>query len=264
MGSQASALALPSYAIDLVHEVRGRTGYPLVVTEEDSIGYDSQLRMAGRTQPYHELAIVSAYLSHRLHFLVSAAFKIRRVWDAPPDERLLPVSDAGRGLPPEDEAELRRKLRGMPTSAINDLSRFLYHGLTQQLTSMPVDIHVEREIAESLPEHREAQHRYLSRQVRDLEPHFRPEIAEFSPERLYAASTAMNVVLAEEAAEIADVEPGPMFRQNPHRGLGERLREHLHAVDEPGYRGDCLLTDAWAEELGLREWYDWRRLDVLR
>lgn len=45
----------------------------------------------------------------------------------------------------------------------------------------------------------------------------------------------MNVVLAEEAAEIAGV--------------------------EPGYRGDRLVTDAWAQELGLRERYEWRRLD---
>ena len=72
---------------------------------------------------------------------------------------------------------------------------------------------------------------------------------------------ATNLLLAEEAAEIADVEPGPMFRQTPHRALGERLRELLLAVDEPGYAGDRLVTDAWAEELGLRDWYEWRRLD---
>ena len=65
--------------------------------------------------------------------------------------------------------------------------------------------------------------------------------------RLYAASTAMNVVLAQGAAEIAGVEPGQMFRQTPHRAVGELL----HAVDEPRYTGDRLVTDAWAEELGL-------------
>ena len=74
----------------------------------------------------------------------------------------------------------------------------------------------------------------------------------------------MNVVLAQEAAEIAGVEPGQMFRQTPHRALGEQLRELLHAVDEPGYRGDRLVTDTWAEELGLRDWYEWKRLDEVR
>ena len=74
----------------------------------------------------------------------------------------------------------------------------------------------------------------------------------------------MNVVLAEEAADIAGVEPGPMLRENPHRELGERLRGFLHAVEEPGYRGDRLVTDSWANELGLREWYEWKRLDEVR
>ncbi len=63
----------------------------------------------------------------------------------------------------------------------------------------------------------------------------------------------------EQAAEIAGVKPGPMFRQTPHRGLAERLRELLRAVGEPGYRGDRLVTDAWATELGLRDSYEWKR-----
>ena len=49
-----------------------------------------------------------------------------------------------------------------------------------------------------------------------------------------------------------------------HRGLGERLRELLHAVEEPGYPGDRLVTDAWAVALWLRDWYEWRRLDEVR
>ena len=66
----------------------------------------------------------------------------------------------------------------------------------------------------------------------------------------HVASTAMNVVLAEEAADIAGVKPGPMFRQTPNRPLGQRLRELLHAVEEPGYPGGILATDAWAVECG--------------
>ena len=44
----------------------------------------------------------------------------------------------------------------------------------------------------------------------------------------------------------------------------EVLRELLHRVEEPGYLGDRVVTDAWAEELGLRDWYEWRRLDEVR
>ena len=55
-----------------------------------------------------------------------------------------------------------------------------------------------------------------------------------------------------------------MFRQTPHRRLGERLRVLLHSVEEPGYPGDIVVTDAWASELRLRDWYEWKRLDEVR
>ena len=77
---------------------------------------------------------------------VDAAVKIQRVWTVPADERLIPASDASRDLPAKEEAELRRKLHGLSETAFKELSTYLYRGLTQQLTSMPVDIRVEREI----------------------------------------------------------------------------------------------------------------------
>ena len=39
--------------------------------------------MAGRTQPFHQLAYIPSYRPYRLHFLINAAFKIQRVWKVP-------------------------------------------------------------------------------------------------------------------------------------------------------------------------------------
>ena len=69
------------------------------------------------------------------------------------------------------------------------------------------------------------------------------------------------MVLAEEAAEIADVEPGRHFLETQYRAVGEKLRDQLSSVEEPGVKGDRIVTDAWAGELGLKGWYEWVRLD---
>jgi len=257
------SLALPRYLRTLLDQVVDRTGHPLHVSEEGGIGYDSELRLARHGRPYHELAYVPAYRDHRLHFLLSAAVKALRVWEVPPDERFVPATQLGRTLPPEDYQDLRRKVPALSLHALDDLSQFLYHGITRQLTSMPVDIRVEREIAERFPAHQAEQRAYLQRQVEDLEPTFAPQIAEVSPERLYRASTAMNVVLAEEAAEITGSRPGPLCQGSPHRTLGAKLRELLHAVDDDGYAGDRVLTDLWADELGMRDFYQWVHLDLI-
>ena len=134
----------PGYALDLVRTVVEESGYPLLVTEEPRTGYDSQLRMGGGSHPYHHLVCDPAYRQYLVHFLVNAAFKIRRVWELPPEERLLPIGDARRRLSQDDEAELRRNLKGIPDATVRDMSTFLYRGLLQQLTSMPIDIRVER------------------------------------------------------------------------------------------------------------------------
>ncbi len=74
---------MPAAAGALISEVVERTGYPLGVVEEVGIGYDSQVSMAGKTQPFHQLAYVPFYRPFRLHFIVNAAVKILRVWDIP-------------------------------------------------------------------------------------------------------------------------------------------------------------------------------------
>ena len=264
MVRESTARDLPEYAKSLVAEVAKQTAFPLVVVEKEGLGYDSQLSMAGKTQPFHLLAYVPWYRQFRLHFIVNSAIKIRRFFELPADERLLPVSEGDKRLPKEYEEELRRKLGGPPETVLEGLSAFLCEGIVRQLTSMPIDIRVERETAELVPEHKGAQRAYLARQVKDMEPHFMPDIAQVAPDQIYAASSAMNVAFAEEAGEIAAVEPGPMFRQTPHWRLGERLCELLHDVAEPGYRGDRIVTDSWAQELEMRDWYEWKRLDEVR
>ena len=131
---------LPGYAASLVSEVAKQTGYPLVVVEREGLGYDSQLSMAGKTQSFHLLAYVPWYRQFRLHFIVNAAVKIRRFFELPLEERLLPVSEGGKRLPKRQEDELRRKLGNPPTVVVTGLSAFLYEGIVRQLTSMLVDI----------------------------------------------------------------------------------------------------------------------------
>lgn len=256
--------SLPPYAQELLAAAVDISGFPLVVAEEHGIGYDDVLSLAGEQRPFHKLAYVPAFRDHRLHFLVNACCKIQRIFEHPPDDRLVPVGDALRSLPKDEERELRRRNPLIPAAAVPELSRLLYQGLLRQVVSMPFDIRVERDIAATLPEHAGAQARYLERQVQDLERHFDRRVARFTPPRVYAAITAMNLALAEEASQIADIWPGEMFRASPHLALGERLWSEIYAVEEPGHVGDRILTDRWAELLGVAGWYEWRRLDSVR
>lgn len=255
---------LPSYAQALVRVAVERTGVPIIVRELELLGFDSMLKMTAGEAPVHELVYRPMYRDYLTHYLVGAAFKIRRMWDEEPEDRLLPVDSGSSRLPPAEEQELSRRLADEQPDIIAALSVSMHVGLVRQVTSMPIEIRLEREIAALLPEHWRAQHDYLKRQVKDLKPHFRREIEELVPERVYQAASAMNVVFAREASRIAGIELDRCFTTPQFASLAAELWRQLDAVEEPGFRGDRLVTDAWAETVGIRGSYEWRRLDEIR
>lgn len=248
--------ALPPYATALVLDVHAKTGYPIQLVPERSLEFDSEVRVARPGQPWHQISSSPEYGQFLTHFLVSGARKILRFYSAPADKRYVPGIVDGRRLPSEDEADLRRRVP-IPDHLVAASSAFLLTGLVRQVTSFPIDLRVESELYEELPEHRPLQRAYLDRQVKDIEPHFDREIADVAPSRVYAASSAMNVVLADEAAELAGTPPGPLARTSPHRAMGTRLRQILRDEKAPGHVGDRYVADRWAEELGVRGWYEW-------
>lgn len=255
-----SELELPDYCSELLKKVEEKTGYPLRIIEKEILEFDSVLKVATSKRPYHQLTYLTAYSKHRNHFIVNNSFKILRLWKVPAEERLMPATEIGRRLPDNEHRELAKKLSlGAEDEFVQKMSCFIYGGLARQLTSFPVDLQVEKEVSQSFPEHSGKQLSYLQNQVKDFLPTLDEQMLSTIPERIYRASTAMNIAFAETAAELAGVRPGSVFRHHSSRKLAERLLEDLKEVKEPGYRGDIKLTDAWARELGLVGWYEWVR-----
>ena len=255
---------LPPYCLALLDEVRSLSGRPLRIIEEPGgLEFDSEIRMARRGETEHVLSYRPEYRAYRAHFAVSSALKVLRQYREPPELRLMPYVDPSARLPDDEERVLRQcpLLSGLPVADVRAVSSFMHQGLLRQLTSFPVDLRVEREIAPTLPEHAGRQQAYFRRQVADLVPHFAPELERLAPPRTYRAISAMNVVLGIVAAEIGGVPEHPVFRGSPHRTLGEALHDDLHAIRAPGRVGDYALTDRWAEQLGLWSAYHWAIAD---
>jgi hypothetical protein len=249
--------SLPRYAHSLLDDVLGKTGYPFIVEEWPALEFDSELKLGSAERPFHLLRYLRAYRDFFPHFLVNACYKILRTWDCPPEDRFQPASQEKRGLDREDFLELCEKIPPMPDEELLALSQFIAQGIVRQLLSFPVDLRVEKEIAEGLAEHRALQDAYLERQVADFLPTLNEEIRKFSPERLYRASTAMNIAFAEEAGVISGTVPDSQFRTHPSRPLAERLLDYLRSVQDGGAPGDRAVIDAWARELGMEGWFGW-------
>ena len=80
----------------------------------------------------------------------------------------------------------------------------------------------------------------------------------------YRAVTAMTVIMSDEAASIAGLSRSVFSKVSRLGPMIHELRERLHAVREPGYRGDQRVVDSWAEYFGLRGRYEWKSLNEVR
>lgn len=263
VGRAEQPVEIPEYLVNLAETVVRETNASIAVGAVQGLGFDSEVKVAGGDNAWHHIMFDPAYAQHWMHFMLSGLVKIQRIWRVEPDQRLLPVMVRDQ-LPEYDELELRGKLGEMvPPETIAGLSKMMYRGLVRQVTSMPFDIRVEYAIARGYDDHTARQHAYLEQQIQDLEPMFSEAFTLMLPDRVYLSGAGMNVSLVDASAEITSTRAGPRSQTTRARPLGEHLSEILRTVNDPTYHGDRQAIDRWAGYLGIRDWYEWKRLDEI-
>jgi hypothetical protein len=123
---------------------------------------------------------------------------------------------------------------------------------------------IERWISDELPGLRNEQEASLEDQLRNAAFGLRPVVVAFTPQAVWRASTAMNYALAKSCAETLGrrdfVRP---FRGTSVAKLGSELLELFDRCTADGLAADRNVSEAWASRLGIREWFEWRRVDEL-
>ena len=82
----------------------------------------------------------------------------------------------------------------------------------------------------------------------------------------WATDSTRPLAFTRYLLETAKIDP-EIFREilescrREKRPLGETLHAYLDEVAAPGPEGDRELTDLWALELWLDDWYGWERAD---
>ncbi len=256
---------LPDYCVNLIEEVVSLSDYSFAIGQLTSAPFGCELKYATPSRDTHMLLYQQDYHEHLSHFVVNAAYKIRRMWSAPPKARLMPTTRQDIHLPLEEEYELARNLGQSPRAKpLRNLSKLLSLELLRQVTSLPVDLRVEREIAGSLPEHSPLQRAYLRQKVLRLADSLEEGPSEYVTRFVHRCDTTMNSAFIQGACDLADVTLGRAVRKHPSYDLAQKLLEPVTSTPlDTGVEGDRKITDAWARELELRGWYRWTRMDSL-
>lgn len=137
----------------------------------------------------------------------------------------------------------------------------LQQGLITQLTSQPVDMRIESAIHEEYPEHRDTQREFLlSEKDRAYEIVSREKRRRLPP-KLTEWNIAMNHAYGEALSRATHNRYLCWLGLTESElRLGDALYELYESSPDEGHLGDMALIDKWAEEIGIREWYEWVEL----
>jgi hypothetical protein len=242
---------LPS-ANQALAELEAATGKPVVVLEAPELSVLATIRRAGPQDASHLLRIKGGK-SRTVDYLI--VFQCRMVQRDGTGRRWV-VREQPSALEQlsRDCEQLHRQL---PPGKAQELARIVYDGLILQLRSMGPGMVVDRWIREQCADLREAQAEAMSAQITDNLAGLKTSTRAVVPAAAGEASLAMNAAYAMFGGDLL----GKPYLAVPYlsQGYGEIGRRLIRlALAEEA--ADRRIIDAWAQELGLVDWYEWGEL----
>jgi len=152
---------------------------------------------------------------------------------------------------------------GYPEERVAELMVKLHNGATSFLFNAPLDMIIEAKLNRELPAVAEAQWLSLDALAREAITVTRhPEIRKLSPQTILKVNDTLNVAMALFLKDLSD---GAIDHVEAYRSLNSlKQAERVYGLYqeaairgvEPG--GEYDLVDAFASELGVRDWYVWQ------
>jgi hypothetical protein len=240
----------------LVHE---RTGKPVHVEPDRGLPPNvlAKLDVARGGSPVHRIGIQPSAINEPDYLIVfQAGFLLRRF-------AVLPAHRCDFAERPKANDTVRRWVENNPNarsivSGSNpQLIRLLCSGLLNQLRSMPVGLRVDDWIRREYPELATLQRKALDRQLNDNAAGLQPEVQRAMPAEALRASLGMNAAFALYWARSLSLPQLVIpYRAAGYEKIGIGLLEEWDRIPS-GPESDDDLVDAWANPLGMADWYQW-------
>ncbi len=239
--------------------VRERTGRPVHVEPDHSLPSNvlAKLDVARGGSPFHRIAIHPSVIQKPDYLIVyQAGFLLRRF-------AVLPDQRRDFSEHPRAEETVRRwventaRTRNLAELMNPRMIRFLCSGLLSQLRSMPVGLRVDDWIRKDYPELEGLQRKAVDRQLNDNAAGLQPEVQRVMPAEALRASLGMNAAFALYWARTLDLPQVVIpYRAAGFEKVGNALLECWDRIPS-GPEADDALVDAWANLLGMADWYRW-------
>ena len=242
---------LPS-ANQALADLEESTGKPVLIQEDQDLKVLATIHRAEAGESCHLLRIKGSN-DHVSDYLIT--FECRMALRDGQGQRSVLVEK--RQVRERVISEMEKLHRKLPLAKARELGKFMYNGLIVQLRSTGPGLLVDRWIREHCPDLHEAQSRSIESQITGNLGVLQGDSRANFPARIYDSSVAMNAAYAIYGGDLLSrPHLGVPYLSQGHGELARRL-----IADAMGDGGttptDRHIIDAWAEELGVSNWYDW-------
>ncbi len=245
--------ALHPHVQEIVNEVETKTGKPIDFRSQPGLSAAATTKVARQRMSRHILIFDPAQ-AHRLNHLVPhECAHIFRLWDLPPEERLVPASEPANVMRAYQKVEPETAF--LPLQLRAQLLCQWVHGLTLLVSNQPIDVRIERWLYETFPSLREEQEKSLVEDAEQIIKGLSPEVERLTPPTIFRAANAMNYAYLQCIGKLIGRSYSSKFiGQSEIISLGKELNAIL-TDDQPS---DTAQVNRCAAKLGIQDWFIWR------
>lgn len=193
------------------------------------------------------------------HLIAHECGHIKRIWDVPPAERIVPASndENKRFALTQIGDQLIKLTKAIPVEHLGKISNIWFHGIIRQVTNIPVDMRIEKWIFDNYPELRKSQVASIDRQMKESAQVLSKRVENFTPKKIYDTSNYINYSFALFMESLIGKKYIAPYKSTPYTGLGSKLADLVMKSEDKGFLQDIEIIDQWTELLGLKGWYYW-------
>lgn len=252
-------LKLAKSTQDILNLVSDITHKPFEFIHKPDLPTMAIVKMARASMPAHIIYYRTSGGGIMDHLIAHECGHIYRMWSVPSEYRKVPAaSEENRQLAMKQiEGDLVRLAKVIPPDQIKMYFGIWFDGIIKQVTSMPVDMRIEKWIYEKYPELRKVQIVSLDKQIRENTQSLSKKVIEFTPKKIYDANNYMNYSFARYMESLTGKKYTAPYRSTPYIGLGGKLAELVLNSEDNGYRQDIEIINQWTDMLGLQGWHYW-------
>ena len=244
-----------------MERVREITGKGFETSEISSLPVSARIESAGKDRGAHRLVLRPGADRQANYIIANQCCHLIRIYSAPEEKRRIPVANRRTMMSyiMETEEDIHRIGEKAGKEKVKQLVRLWYEGVVYQLTKMPPDIMIDKQIYDEFPDLRPIQLESIRKQRITAVLSLSEDLKSITPLKVYNSSNIMNYAFFKTLEDHFHLDFVAPYHNTPFIFEGGTLARITEQEYVNSHEGDNEMIDRWAARLNLTGWFEWKK-----